>query len=632
MILIHHLKRIVLIVFLFFTRSYAIDVSENSGNILSLGESGHATRVIDSLKAVLHTSIHDTARISSLYLLADKLCDQNTSEALKYGLQALTLSDSILYNPGKANAYKIIGCIYMNKADYKIALDYFLQALRLYEKLNDKRGIVLMHNNLGIVYHRLKRNEIARKYYMESLRIIKENGFHKDLSMIYNNLGNVAKAEGHVPQSIGYYKTALELGRNTNNDYSTCVALMNLGEIYLDIGQLDTSGYYFNLVFNLKLGGAADHYIAGCHYALGKIALKKGLIDQAEHQLLLSKQIAEKAGIKNLLLDISEDLAHLYIRKKDYRTALDQYMLFHAMSDSVFNETTARMVNELQAGYQMEKKDKQIQLLNKDKQIVEANANKDKVIRNFFIVAFIFIFIFSINLIRNVVLKQRINKILSDKNEQIELQKQQIENDNRKLIHENIIAKYEVLKSKTNPHFLFNSLSTLSSIVVSDPDASLEFIERFSELYRMILETGDQRLISLKQEMVVVDHYLYLQKVRFGKNIIVDMPFGGTNDQFLPPFSIQMVIENAIKHNIISSDEKLKIKISIDHDEVIIRNNLQKKLSKATSTSIGQKNIIGRYKLLSDQQPVFTETLSEYIVKLPLLKVREEKSYELYNN
>jgi sensor histidine kinase YesM len=181
--------------------------------------------------------------------------------------------------------------------------------------------------------------------------------------------------------------------------------------------------------------------------------------------------------------------------------------------------------------------------------------------------------------------------------------------------------KFELLKNQINPHFMFNSLNVLSSLISSKPDKAQDFIDEFSSLYRYILETIEKPVVSLQSELEFVRSYLFLQEMRYGKNLRseIEIPASVLN-HFIPPLSLQTVLENAVKHNIISDEQPLTIRIGCQNDHLLISNNLQTKQSSGYSSHLGQRNLSKRYEMISEQQPEFIMKNREYCVKLPLLK------------
>lgn len=187
---------------------------------------------------------------------------------------------------------------------------------------------------------------------------------------------------------------------------------------------------------------------------------------------------------------------------------------------------------------------------------------------------------------------------------------------------ENIQSQYQTLKSQINPHFLFNTLNTLSSLIEDDPPKAVNYVEKTADFMRSLLDMKDKEIISLRQETAIIETFYMLQKARFGDNLqlTIELPLEVFHKQ-LPPLALQMLLENAIKHNIISSEKPLNIRIFLsDHNYLTIINNLQKKEQKAAGSGIGLQNIKNRYGFLTDQPVIISETHHEFSVKLPLLK------------
>lgn len=194
-----------------------------------------------------------------------------------------------------------------------------------------------------------------------------------------------------------------------------------------------------------------------------------------------------------------------------------------------------------------------------------------------------------------------------------------LELDAVQLRNENLTSKYESLKSQLDPHFLFNSLNVLTNLVYADADKSARFIKQLSEVYRYVLEVRNKELVSLEEELGFVKSYLYLQQIRFGDKLRVENKLEGVTG-FIPPLALQILVENAIKHNVISEDDPLTIRLYAENNEVVVQNNLQKKIRITEgSTGIGLDNISKRYEFLSNQRITIQETASDFIVKLPLL-------------
>jgi ligand-binding sensor domain-containing protein len=181
--------------------------------------------------------------------------------------------------------------------------------------------------------------------------------------------------------------------------------------------------------------------------------------------------------------------------------------------------------------------------------------------------------------------------------------------------------EFQVLKNQVNPHFLFNSFSTLMSLIEDDPDQALKYTEKLSDFFRTILQFKDSAVIKLEDEIALVESYFFLMKKRYGDNLNLEISLGDRlKSMFIPPMTMQILIENAIKHNIISKEKPLFIKIYEDDGKIIVENNLQPKMMVEVSTGIGLQNIRKRYRLITKEEPVMEMTEEYFRVKLPEIK------------
>jgi LytS/YehU family sensor histidine kinase len=183
---------------------------------------------------------------------------------------------------------------------------------------------------------------------------------------------------------------------------------------------------------------------------------------------------------------------------------------------------------------------------------------------------------------------------------------------------ENMTSRYEVLKNQINPHFLFNSLNTLASLISTDAPSALRFTTKFAKIYRLILEYGEQPLITLTQEMELLESYMFLQHLRFGNSLSLDANIKDKN-YVLPPFGLQFLAENVIKHNIISENNPMVIQLVQNGDNLLIKNSIHPKNNLETSTGIGLKNLNSRYFLLTQKEIEITNDGEFFMVNIPLI-------------
>ncbi len=188
--------------------------------------------------------------------------------------------------------------------------------------------------------------------------------------------------------------------------------------------------------------------------------------------------------------------------------------------------------------------------------------------------------------------------------------------DAEKFKQESTVAKFESLRNQVNPHFLFNSLNALTNLVYEDPDKAAKFIKQLSEVYRYLLETREKEVVRLSEEEKFLKAYLYLQSIRFGGKLTITVSLND-DDCMVAPLALQMLVENAIKHNEISEEHPLHIRLFMEPDFVVVENNLQpKRILDEKSPGIGLDNICKRYEFLTDKKVQVKET-GTFAVRLP---------------
>jgi LytS/YehU family sensor histidine kinase len=188
---------------------------------------------------------------------------------------------------------------------------------------------------------------------------------------------------------------------------------------------------------------------------------------------------------------------------------------------------------------------------------------------------------------------------------------------------ESAVARYEALKNQINPHFLFNSLNALTNLVYEDQDKAAKFIKQLSEVYRYVLDTREKEVVTLQEELQFVESYLFLQQIRFGNNLKVNVRLANVTGK-IAPLALQLLLENAIKHNVVSSDDPLSIEVYSQEGYICVENNLQKKsMVSENGSGLGLENIKSRYKFLTDKEVFISEASGKFSVKLPIIEMEE---------
>jgi PAS domain S-box-containing protein len=265
-------------------------------------------------------------------------------------------------------------------------------------------------------------------------------------------------------------------------------------------------------------------------------------------------------------------------------------------------------------------------LIRKDKKIITVELNSRTLIYNNNPAAFI--------IVRDITERVAIENELKIAKEELEVLNRNLESRIResslklteantqliRLQKENLQSQFEVLRQQVNPHFLFNSLNVLTSLIKLEPDLAEKFTEHLSKVYRYVLENKDNDLVKLETELEFLDAYIFLLNIRFMDKIEVKITVEeNKKDLLVLPLALQLLIENAIKHNSMSKRNPLKIEISIENANILrVENNLQERESHMASTGVGLKNIAHRYKLLEMPEPEFIKTETHFIARVPL--------------
>lgn len=189
-----------------------------------------------------------------------------------------------------------------------------------------------------------------------------------------------------------------------------------------------------------------------------------------------------------------------------------------------------------------------------------------------------------------------------------------------RLQKEKLSAELMVFKNQMDPHFLFNCLTTLLHLIDTDSEKAKKYVYKLSEVYKGLMQNNNQNLIELKEEIYNTKVYSELQNERFGNNLNVDFKVGAEHlKRMIVPFSLQVGVENAIKHNIVSNKMPLAIQVFVDNDYILVENSLQLKRQTKKIKGVGLKNISEQYNLLSNKSIIIEENQSTFVLKLPLL-------------
>lgn len=191
-----------------------------------------------------------------------------------------------------------------------------------------------------------------------------------------------------------------------------------------------------------------------------------------------------------------------------------------------------------------------------------------------------------------------------------------------------IQAQLDALQNQAQPHFFFNTLNTLRDIIDQNPkEDAMEFVDKLSDIYRFLLEAGNDNLIPLNKELKFAKAYIHIQTERFGDNLKLNWDISkASSDAMVVPMSLQLLLENAIKHNVISKSKPLTVDVAVQDNNLIVSNKMEPKSTQVPSTKVGLANIKKRYALISGKSIEITNIENRFMVSLPLLTLLDKKN------
>ncbi len=571
--------------------------------------------------------------------------------------------DSLLKNKdGVSKGYNNLGVMYSQVGDFYNSLKCYTKAYNISFQLKNRSDMSKYLTNIGNIYYQTKEYPKALSNYLHSVNIKKQLSDKMGIANTYNNIGAVYAEKNMLDSTIFYFKTAIKIYESIKEKYNAAKAYANLGAVYKMRGN-DQIGFNYickSIAIRLEIGDSKG--VASCYFKLGDLYYgKKDAL--ALRYYTKAASCAEKIADNELMMKSFLKISSLYENRGANANALAYYKKYHAASDSIYSSDKQKEVLELQTKYEVAAKDNEIKMLSYNYEINRLNLerSKDMLKRQQLIIggiAFVLLLFacFSIIYFRLFKQKQRVNlkleeqnteieqqnkEIVSQKNhleilnDELEIQKEKVMNQrdaieaelkktllaSEILQRENIQYKFDVLKNQLNPHFLFNTFSTLISLIPENPELAERYTRSLSKVYRYILNSKDKELVKLKDEVEFIGSYMFLISMRFDENVTIEISIDDEMlEYYLPLLSLQLLVENAVKHNVVTKRKPLLITIKNRGTSIIVQNNLQQKSSIVDSTKIGLQNIINRYQLICPEKVDIQQTATHFTVKLPLVK------------
>lgn len=537
------------------------------------------SRKLDSLLKVLPTLKEDTTKVKTLIRICHQYGSNNPKRTLEYSEKALILSETIEWKRGIGMAYSLIADAHYYQGNFPVALKYRLLEQEKWKELNYKKQSCSVLGNLGVIYSDIGNNIKAIKCYLDALKSAEEIDDKETMVNSLANIGSLYKSMRDTTKAIEYFQKSLKLAREFGYEKYEAIVLGNLGGIYSDNHYLTKAllffekalkidqklgndqnviGWYANIggTYQLRSDSASEagnlivangnntkalmymnNALAGAREVgntfleasiLGNMAavlITQKKYHDAENVLAQSLEQANAIQYFDLIIGNHKRFYELYKKTGNYAKSLEYYEKYIVLKDSISGVENKQNISELQIKFETEKKEAENKNLSQQNKILELSVTNGKYLTFGLTTLLLFLLSLGILIIRQHKLKSK---------------------------QENVRLEQKLLRTQMNPHFIFNSLSSIESFIYEhQPKEAGNYLSQFARLMRLILENSSEEYISLNKEVETLNYYLALQKLRLNDNLKYTITIDNslkTEQTYIPPMLTQPFIENAIEH------------------------------------------------------------------------------------
>jgi signal transduction histidine kinase len=422
----------------------------------------------------------------------------NFPSALKYGLEALELTNTYVYPPQQVKLLIVVGSIYVNLSEYELANRYLLQALRISEEHNLVLETSRIYNQLAWIHKDQGNYKLGLDFLNQSQTICKRIGDRYGEASCHNVRGLIFYLQKKYSSSITEHEQAKQIREQIQYNEGVAASIFNMSLAYVDLNDIDKALSLQKQAIAIE-EGVGNAFSTGISYNhIAGLLILKGRLEEAEHYLGKSRLLAIQTQSKLLKRNNAKYFADLYEAKKDYKKALEFKKLYQVLNDSIYSESSAGKIAEMQALYQLEKKNQEIKLLNNEKALNESQleVQEARLQFQFLIIASVGVSLILVSLVlyvtyRNAKRMRKLNREISEQNEEIQAQSEELSESNQALSNLNIkiLEKNEEIQAQS--------------------EELTEANQTISEINKSLENKVEERTVKLKQAYKELDIFFY---------------------------------------------------------------------------------------------------------------------------
>lgn len=620
---------------------------------------------IDSLKFLVQNASDIQTKISTYRNICWEYAITRTKldTAKMYADTVRILSTQENDVEGVAFSHFYYGLIGRFESNYSEALSHFEKYLEYFEQRNDSLKMESALFQMGVIHFNLGNYAKSLNNYYTILSIYENYDMRKSMGTTLHSIAHIQRTMKRYEEAINSYEKSIEISREFNNRQGIIMSLISLGNTYLELdknylaeakfleandqyGDEDISYLKASLLESLanayhgmeKFEKAQGYYLEAYQFwksrsskkdlakilnSLGENSTSLKNYADAKHYLKESIKLNTEVGSNPTLLKNYMAMKELTQATNDLKGIIKYQDLFVSLKDSIYTQDKNKQMLELETKYKVEQQTQNIALLQKENQIQEANAKRASTQRKSLLASLIGALVIFVLII--LFMRQRFNnqKNLSKKNEEIK---------QAKYGEELQTLEMKALRAQMNPHFLFNSLNSINTLILcGENENASKYLTKFSKLVRQMLENSEQNLVSLKDELEMLNAYVQVENLRFDNKISYKIDVDASIDQsgtMLPSMILQPFVENAIWHGLLKSTKSGNLTVSIREDEAYLYcsikdNGIGREKSKALQGTSGmQKKSMG-IKITSERLRLLTKQKINQVIHIEDLKDEE---------